>query len=266
MKTIKSLRDPLSHPSDIDFNFEDSFVLLDCARRVLQRLGLETDAEKIKRLTDRLSGRSLTARSEIEPLEDRLPPRESIVVDFVGRGAELRSLWGWFRDPVSRRWALAGEGGKGKSAIAYNFATEIKSAAPEPFQIVLWLSAKKVKFQEGIPTGVEQPDFSDLHTALSQILTQYGWIDELTHGIETKRARVLELLSNFPALVVVDDIDSLESEDEDAIEFFTFSVPQTKSKVLLTSRRVVFGMGKATTHIGGFNEADSERFIRSRAD
>src|SRR6266404_867324 len=33
MKTIKNLRDPLSHPSDEDIVFEDAFTLLDCARR-----------------------------------------------------------------------------------------------------------------------------------------------------------------------------------------------------------------------------------------
>jgi tetratricopeptide (TPR) repeat protein len=264
MRTIKGLRDPLSHPSDKDFSFEDSFVLLDCARRALQHLKLEAGAQRIKVLTDSLVGRSLAIQSKAEPLEDHLPPRESIVVDFVGREEELNRLWEWFNDPVSRRWALAGEGGKGKSAIAFNFATAVKFKAPEPFQIVLWLSAKKRKFQEGMAVGIEQPDFSDVDGALSRLLLQYGWIDELESSTERKRARAIELLDSFPALIVVDDIDSLEAEDEDVIEFFTFSVPQTKSKVLLTSRRVVFGMGKTTTHVRGFGERDAERFIFSR--
>ncbi|HKQ87306.1 MAG TPA: hypothetical protein VJS43_11135, partial [Candidatus Acidoferrales bacterium] len=132
MRQIKGLRDPLSHPADKDFSFEDSFVLLDCARRVLQRLGTEEAAQKIKELMDSLSGRSLGSLTKTEPLEGRLPPGESIVVDFVGRDHEKRRLWDWFRDPVSRRWALAGEGGKGKSAIAFSFATEVKFNAPEP--------------------------------------------------------------------------------------------------------------------------------------
>jgi tetratricopeptide (TPR) repeat protein len=264
VKHIKGLRDPLSHPSERDFSFEDSFVLLDCARRVLERLNLEAESQRLRALTDNLLGRSLTTQSKSEPLEDRLPPRESIVVDFVGREKERKLLWDWFRDSVSRRWALAGEGGKGKSAIAFNFATEVKFTAPEPFQIVLWLSAKKRRFEEGMTTGIEQPDFTDLDSALSRVLAQYGWIDELEFPIERKRSRVLDLLDSFPAFIVVDDIDSLEGQDEDAIEFFTFSVPQTKSKVLLTSRRVVFGLGNVTTHIGGFGEKDAERFIFSR--
>jgi tetratricopeptide (TPR) repeat protein len=265
MKTIKNLRDPLSHPSEQDFPFEDSFVLLDCARRVLLRLGFAIEASQIKALSDSLLGRTLPTGPKPEPLEDRLPPRESIVVDFVGRNDELKTLREWFQDPISRRWALAGEGGKGKSAIAFNFATEIKFTAPEPFQIVLWLSAKKRKFQEGTVSTLENPDFHDLDTALNRILSHYGWIDEIEHSTERKRTRALELLNSFPAFVVVDDIDSLEVEDEDALEFFTFAVPNTRSKVLLTSRRVVFGMGNATTRIGGFTETDAERFILSRA-
>src|ERR1019366_9510158 len=131
MRTIKNLRDPLSHPSEQDFGFEDSFLLLDSSRRVLLRLGCEEDAKRVRTIMGRLTGALLSVQSEAEALEDRLPPRESIVVDFVGRQPEIERLWEWFRDPVSRRWALSGEGGKGKSALAFKFATEVKFAAPE---------------------------------------------------------------------------------------------------------------------------------------
>src|SRR5581483_11000691 len=264
MKTIKNLRDPLSHPSEQDFGFEDSFILLDSARRVLSQLGLQKDAGLIKSLIDELSGGRPSITSEREPLEDRLPPRESIVVDFVGRQKELRNLWTWFEDPVTRRWALAGEGGKGKSALAYKFATDVKLAAPRLFQIVLWLSAKKRRFLEGTAVSIDTPDFADLDTALNKILTCYGWAEEVGAVTEIKKKRVLELIDTFPALMVVDDVDTLEGQDEDAIEFFSFVVPQTRTKVLFTSRRQVFGMGGTTTHIGGLEDQDAERFIFSR--
>jgi hypothetical protein len=265
MKAVKNLRDPLSHPSDEDLGFEDAFVLVDCARRVLSRLGLEDDAGKVKTLADKLSGRPALVGTEVEPLEGRLPPRELIVVDFVGRERELQILREWFDDPLSRRWALAGEGGKGKSALAFQFAREIRMKAPEPFRIVAWLSAKRRRFEEGTVTAINDPDLSDLDSALSCILQHYGWIEEIGHPLERRRVRVLELLNEFPALLVVDDIDTLEGEAEEAIEFFTLTVPQTKSKVLLTSRRTVFGMGGTTTHIGGFTDSDAEAFIVSRA-
>lgn len=263
-KTIKDLRDPLSHPSEEDFTREDTFLVLDCARRILLRLNLVDDAFRIKNLMDKLMGPVTSLDMQREPLEDRLPPRESIVVDFIGRDKELKELREWFDDPVSRRWALAGEGGKGKSAIAYSFAFEIKLRSPQPFQTVFYLSAKRRKYQEGVIVSIDKPDFCDLDSAFNCLLTCYGWIEEISNPIESKRKRVIELLTEFPALIVVDDIDSLESENENVIEFFSLELPQTKSKVLFTSRRTIFGMGGATTHVGSFDYQDGEKFILSR--
>lgn len=266
LKTIKELRDPLSHPGEHDFTREDSFTLLDCARRVLLRLNLETDANEIKLLMDSLFFDKTQLPVKREPLEDQLPPRESIVVDFIGRDHELKELQEWFEDPVSRRWALSGEGGKGKSALAFNFAFDVKVRAPQPFQTVLWLSAKRRRFLEGTTIIIGEPDFSDLDSALSYLLAHYGWVDEMTSPVETKRTLVLELLDKFPALVVVDDVDSLESDEEDAIEFFSLHFPQTKSKVLFTSRRTIFGMGSTTTDVKGFRPDDAAKFIFSRCE
>lgn len=265
-KTVKHLRDPLSHPSEGDLPREDAFQLLDCARRVLHCLGLPDEAAKIQALIDKILGGNSSLGRQKVALEGRLPPRESIVVGFIGRDKELAELRNWFMDPVTRRWALAGEGGKGKSALAYSLALEIKEEAPQPYQAVFWLSAKKRKFLEGTTISLEAPDFSDLDSALVALLNYYGWIEEINEAIEAKRKRVLELLNEFPSLVVVDDIDSLEVENESVIEFFSLEVPQTRSKVLFTSRRTIFGMGGTTTHIRGFERHDAEAFIRSRCE
>ena len=261
LRNVKELRDPTAHPPESDLSFEDSFVLLDCARRALVRIGLTEDAQVIHEMMSQLSGRPL-ARSE--PLEGNLPPQEAIVVDFVGRDTELNALWEWLSNPVAKRWALSGAGGKGKTAIAYEFALAVKAKAPEPFQAVLWLSAKKRRFDDGETKLIPTPDFSNFDTALTQVLAQYGWGDEAGSSIDGKRGRVLELLDKFPALVVVDDIDSVEQDGEDVIEFFSLTVPQTKAKVLFTSRRVIWGMAKTTTPVSGFSGPDASRFIESR--
>jgi tetratricopeptide (TPR) repeat protein len=263
-KAIKNMRDPLSHPSEADYSYEDSFATLDPARRILLRMELNAPAAEIKGWMEELVGLSVAIESVAEPLEDALPPRESIIVDFVGRRKELETLSDWFHDQNSRRWALAGEGGKGKSAIAYRFATEIKFTAPEPYQIVLWLSAKRKRFDEGKAITVSTPDFSNLDTALTQILNAYGWGESSVLPIPERRTKVLEILNNFPALLVIDDADSLEGESEDAAEFFSLDVPNTRTKVLLTSRRVLFGMGNTTTHISGLAGQDALDFISSR--
>lgn len=265
LKTVKSFRDPLSHPSEEDFSFEDSFLVLDCARRSLELLKLE-GVQEIRDQMEELRGRPLYVQAEGKVLEARLPARESIVVDFVGRGTEIDRLWEWFSDPVSRRFALAGEGGKGKTACAYNFATQVQFKAPQPYQVVLWVSAKLKKFQEGAIVPIESPDFTDLDSALNKILLEYGWADDIAESTEKKKDRVIELLNSFPALLIVDDIDTLEAEAEDATEFFSLYIPQTKSKVLFTSRRVLLGMGNSTLHIKGLSKQDAEQFITSRCD
>ena len=263
MKTVKTFRDPISHPSEEDLSYEDSFSVLDCARRTLNLLKLDANGG-VRELMEILRGRPLYVQSESKVLEARIPPSESVVVEFVGRNSEIDRLWDWFNDPTSKRYALAGEGGKGKSALAYKFATEVQFKAPAPFQIVLWVSAKRKRFEEGIVVGIENPDFSNLETALNKILTEYGWVDEIEASLDRKRERVLELLDKFPALLIVDDIDSLEGEAEDATEFFSLVVPQTKSKVLFTSRRVLFGLGNTTIHISGLPNAEALEFIKSR--
>jgi hypothetical protein len=40
LREVKMVRDPLSHPPETEFSYEDSFRLLDCARRALQTLHL----------------------------------------------------------------------------------------------------------------------------------------------------------------------------------------------------------------------------------
>jgi tetratricopeptide (TPR) repeat protein len=264
-KQIKNLRDPLSHPSEEDFSFEDSFVVLDCARRVLVRLGLQKEAEQIRVLTAELDGRPHSADSPQEPLDDSLPPRESIVVNFVGRQAELDVLWHWFDDPLRRKYLLAGDGGKGKSALAYQFAVAVKYRAPAPYVIVLWFTGKRRRFAEG-KSVTAAAEFNDFEGAVNILLQRYGFVDEVERSVEWKRARVLELANEFPSLIVIDDVDSLQGTGEDAIEFFVDQLGGTKSKLLFTSRRVLFGMANITLQVRGLGEKDAEAFVASRCN
>jgi hypothetical protein len=264
VKQVKNLRDPLSHPSEEDFCYEDSFLVLDCARRVLVQLNLHKEADQIRQLAAELDGRPMIADSSAERLDDSLPPRESIVIDFIGRQPELDVLWKWFDDPLRKKYLLAGDGGKGKSALAYQFAVAVKYRAPQPYAIVLWLSAKRRRFADGKTVPIEQPEFVDLDGALNILLQRYGFVEDLKHSIERRRERVLQLANEFPALIVIDDVDSLQGAGEDAIEFFLDQLSGTKSKLLFTSRRVLFGMATITLQVPGLADKDAEDFIASR--
>lgn len=264
LRTIKSMRDPLCHPNDEAFTFVDTDILLRVAQKSLKHLKLDSHAAEIGELVTRAIQIEFNINSDNPPLEAQLPPRESIVVDFVGRNTELDKLRVWISDPESRRWALSGDGGKGKSALAYNFAVEVKKNAPAPFEAVFWLSAKKKKFLDGKIFEIKEPDFHNFDSALTKLLLYYGWVDATSETLKKKEKIVVELLNSFPAFIIVDDVDSIVSADEEVIEFFSISVPATRSKVLFTSRRIIFGLGGTTTEVEGFDIDDAEEFILSR--
>jgi len=270
-KHIKRLRDPaLGHPSEEDLSREDAFGLLDAARRIL-KLFDEPSTGKIADLIDIVIAPEVTqiAPSQITRKLDvsTLPPRESIAPNFIGRQKEIAVLMEWAQDPERRLWLLAGDGGKGKTAIAYEFASRLASDAPNNLEAVIWLSAKRRKFSSGHVVEAEA-DFSDLESALDGVLSVYGEQTEGTN-LSKKKSNVLEYLQLLPALVILDDVDSLEGYGLEALTFFMFELAKTPSKVLLTSRRVThLGMEPITTQVSGFESTskDGSDFVNSRVE
>ena len=125
---------------------------------------------------------------DLELAPEGLPPRDTVVVDFIGRRAELARLWEWVVDPHSKRWLLTGDGGKGKSAIAYQFATEIIHNPEVEFAAVHWLSAKRRRFSEGEVMHIAEPEFFDLESAIDRLLAEFGWSEHIRKPLETKRS------------------------------------------------------------------------------
>lgn len=126
------------------------------------------------------------------------------------------------------------------------------------------MSAKKKKFTDRRIVQSSNPDFFDLSSACDKLLTDYGEDNFAGTELSYRQERVVKLLNEIPSLIVVDDLDSLEGEEEAAIEFFSLSAPATKSKVLLTTRRTIFGMANTTTHVSGLNPEDFDKFLKSR--
>ncbi len=77
-----------------------------------------------------------------EPLDNNLPDRAVICSNFVGRGDDIGNLWKWLSDDFSRVRLIAGEGGLGKTSLAYHFSEEVASRRVKPFSKVVWLTAK----------------------------------------------------------------------------------------------------------------------------
>ena len=223
LKQIKDSRDPNSHPVSQEVPYEEALAILTDCRQVLQWLGLRDAAGRILSLLHSLP-RPASAFEE-EPLLVHetvlnLPTEDSIYYDFIGRQEVLAELKKWFEQKQKKRCLLAGDGGKGKSAVAYRFALELMKRENPDLRLITWVSAKQKRFQDGRTVPTEAADFSDLETAVDKLLSHYGTpLPEIPEPLETKKDRLLKLLNDYPAFIVVDDIDTVLSDDE-VVGFF----------------------------------------------
>ena len=269
-RTVKQMRDPITgHPGEEDVAIEDALMILDAARRLLNSVDQDA-SDTVAEMWEGVRSSGITSPSESKD-EDRileastLPSRETIAPAFVGRQTELSELNDWFNDERSRVRLLAGDGGKGKTAIAYQFALALLNDPPAELEIVVWLSAKARRFVDGGAFDIEAPDFFDLHSALDWVLRAYGAIGFEEMDVAQKEEQCIEYLTRLPGLVILDDVDSLEGEGLDAMNFFMHRTYQTESKFLLTSRRIPFGMEPNTKSVSGFSAGeDGIAFVTSR--
>ena len=127
LREIKTVRDPMSHPGDEDLDPYDALRAVDNALRVTRILEMSEAIGSLETHRHTLSSfaAEFTLPEAADTVDEGLPPRDTVVVDFVGRKHELGHLREWLVDPHARRWLLTGDGGKGKSAIAYQLATEV---------------------------------------------------------------------------------------------------------------------------------------------
>jgi hypothetical protein len=260
-KSIKNLRDPLSHPGESDFTNDDARHMLFCARNILDAFQLFDESQQVVAIQ-----RSLDSLSTAELLIVEIPPADEVVTHFVGRNREILQLRRWIEDNNSPRWALAGDGGKGKSAIAYSFARDIARNGSSRVGAVIWLSAKRRRFIQGQTTVVNRPDFYDKESVIVALLGSYGEIFEEQEGHKDSESALITLLNELPALIVIDDIDTLEGDGLEAIPFLQDLPVRTNSKLLITSRKILFGLESCTTAVSGLSENDANAFISSRCE
>ena len=261
---LNGVRNPVAHPPEEPISRQDAMRAVDTARRVAELIEIRV-AEELNEIWEELhqTGREDRAASL---MVDELPSRETITNEFVGREPHLEQLFRWLSDPDRGIWVLAGDGGKGKTTVAYEFATQARSEIGDlGFHGILWMSAKKRKFVEGALVPTASADFVDLDSAIGHILDCIGVGSDSTLPTKVGRKICRELLDETPLLIIADDIDSLENTEEEAIEFLNYDIPRTSSKVLITSRRKLLGLGACTTMVEGLSEAESEIFVVKRA-
>ena len=250
---VRSIRDPLSHAPTADLPLRDLLYFTTAAQRVLEALGL---MEAVEELDECL--REANKPQSIQ-VESSLPPPSTIVRDFVGRESELEAFRDWLSADDEPIRIIAGGGGTGKSALAYQVALEQTRLPATRLNFIIWMTAKQRMLVRGkiVPT---EADFIDENSALSKLWKFLGGDGE------PEQATLFEYLSETPGLIIADDVDSLSGRGGDrAKALLTQEIPQrSRTKVLATSRRQLFGLEYATTVLRGFTRAETEEFLRHR--
>jgi tetratricopeptide (TPR) repeat protein len=132
------------------------------------------------------------------------------------------------------------------------------------FQLIVWLSARRRRFEEGKIVTINSPDFTSIEEAVDRLLVEYGALDDdFKKSLAEKKKLLLDYLNAYPAFIVADDIDAL-LEDDDVVSLFTHEIPHTQSAVLLTSRRAIPGIRSFV--VKGFETNDAEQFVHSRVE
>lgn len=174
-----------------------------------------------------------------EPLDHNLPDRAFVCSRFVGRKTDIGELWKWLADDFSRVRLIAGEGGLGKTSLAYRFSEEMVSRAVKPFERVVWLTAKERQFiaAEDSHRETVHTDFHDAESLFRAIASAHGCIDSDFDGLDSRQLMklALESCAAMPSFVIVDDVDSLTPPDQQRALEFGMRTPHS-TKMLLTTR------------------------------
>lgn len=221
----------------------------------------------------------LSARRSSSPLADvaipsikihdnTLPDKQRICPNFVGRERLIERLWQWMPAEFDRMRVLAGEGGRGKTSIAFEFATEVCRVGPPGVARVLWFSGKQKQFIASLDayTTFAQVDFCDAASLMRAIGSAYALTDEetaVTEGRDVLMRRVIEAVRHYPALIIVDDVDSVGSVDEQRRVHETVMqlANSTGSRFLVTTRMNLTYSPDTCLTIGGLEGSDYQTFV-----
>ena len=192
------------------------------------------------------------------PLDGQLPPRDEMYSEFVGRSKGLEELSQWLASD-SPQILVWGYGGVGKSALAYKFARDVREGSSENLMAVCWVSAKKSEFSEGSVRS-RPADFSDLNSFLKALWRALFVDDPVPDDLSPDS--VIKELGEIPILLVVDDFDTI-SEDVKLTEFLMYSLRNTPTKVIFTSRHRVPTLNNL--EVPPFSKDELRAFVEQRS-
>lgn len=214
---------------------------------------------------------------EVGQIPASLPPSPATIQEFVGRFSVIEQTMDWLAKSRNPRLFLWGQGGSGKSTIAYEIAEIVaasggllKNKQGHPYERVIYISGKATYLDPntGKILASEVTDFKDARDILLSILTMSGWVsskDTLKeYSIDEAFDAIEEIYEIETQLVVIDDIDTLTTSNVDAgMEelFGIISRCSSGTKVLYTQRGLPSFAGTAAIEVPGLKANELWDFI-----
>jgi hypothetical protein len=201
-------------------------------------------------------------------LDHNLPDRQIVCPKFVGRASVLTELWHWLAtDHFDSVRMLAGEGGRGKTSLAYEFATQVCAVGAGGIQRVAWFTAKARQFDASRDEYRELavPTFND-SVSLLRAVGEHFLLDaeELALSRTELLSKLASALQLFPSLLIIDDVDSLEPDEQRAVlTHFVGLGPVSRTRVILTTRQNVSLSSGHCVQVKGLAGAEYDKFVET---
>lgn len=187
--------------------------------------------------------------------QHNLPMPDFDETGFVGRSAELKRVKKALLGPYPVV-SILGDGGIGKSAIALKVAYDILDTPNNPFEAIVWASAKSTTLTNSEIAhinGAIQNSLGLFEAAARELAggTAEDGVDPIEH--------VLQYLEQFKILLI---LDNLETVTDKRLRDFLLDLPNG-SKVLLTSR---IGLGiENPVKLDSLSTEESKRLLKTLA-
>lgn len=212
------------------------------------------------------------------PVHKALPPSPATIKDFVGRYQLEIKLWNWLLHEDQPRFYLFGDGGAGKSTLAYEFSKIVSECGGDlsysngsPLDYVVYLSAKETELNSstGKIIAFTARDFSNTLSQFKKILLLAGVEDDTSVvNIEYDEAllRLKNLFNEYAGLIIIDDIDALTRNSLDSGEeilLLTAMRSSKTTKILYTLRFEPQYAKTSSEKISGLSWEEYNIFIES---
>jgi tetratricopeptide (TPR) repeat protein len=173
---------------------------------------------------------------------------------------------------------LSGLGGVGKTTLVREFAEDVVRNEALGLEKVIWLSAKQ-QFYTALQdryVSTSRVDFLDVKSLLSVLLTELGYLDsEIDKEWDSYELieEVVKALQIIPSLIIIDDVDSLEPEQQNEvfqvivrIAERTIDKSKIPSRAILTARLDLGAAPSQLMKISGLVNDEFVEYLRITCD